>query len=67
MEYITANGSPGYGDYDQSGPKWVKANKFFQKIVDVKVASTSKKFEKAAEEYQGALAALEEWKAAVKY
>ena len=47
--------------YVQSGPRWVKANKFFQKIVDVKVASASKNFEKAAEEFQGAMAAFEEW------
>mmetsp|Transcript_29221 Transcript_29221/g.75905 ORF Transcript_29221/g.75905 Transcript_29221/m.75905 type:complete len:222 (+) Transcript_29221:75-740(+) len=67
MEYITANGSPGYGDYDQSGPKWVKANKFFQKIVDVKVAAESKTFDLAADEYPKAMAALAEWKAAVKY
>merc|ERR1712039_507229 len=62
MEYITAKGAPGYGNYDQSQPGFVKANAFFQDISDLNVYGKAKKWPQAADAYNKAMAKLEDWK-----
>merc|ERR1711920_46917 len=62
MEYITAKGSPGYRNNDETTPEFQKANAFFQDISDLNVYGKSKKWPEAAESYGKAMSKLAEWK-----
>merc|ERR1712099_115809 len=55
MEYVTAKGAPGYGNYDQTTPAFQKTNDFFQDISDLNVYGKSKQWPKAKESYGKAI------------
>merc|ERR1712004_456535 len=67
MEYITAKGTPGYRNNDESTPEFKKLNAFFQDISDLNVYGKAKNWPGAAESYSKAMTKLAEWKTLVAY